>query len=303
MSVLITIGDPLGIGPEVIVKTLKKLEKEKRRKIVIVGSVFFLKKAGWDANLCEILPVEYDDISDKNTRAALISFKAVELACKFAQKGWVKAIVTAPISKKRWFYANIPYNGHTDYFRKKFNRELLMSFVRKKVIGSILTEHIALKDVSRYVKRGIIIRKAKMLFDFLKKLKFKNPKIGISCLNPHCGENGKYGNEEIKHIKPAVKYLNNDGFKIIGPMNPDDCIRKNMNGEIAGSLFFYHDQLIPLIKAIDFSKNDVVHITYGLDFIRTSPTHGSADDIAGKGLADETSMMAAVDMALKLSYD
>lgn len=302
MSILITIGDPLGIGPEIIIKTLKKLSSEKRKRLIIVGSPFFLKRAGWNSNLCDILPVEYE-ISDINKRAALISFKSVDVASKLAQKGWAKAVVTAPISKKRWFCLDIPYNGHTDYFRKKFKKDLLMCFVRKNIVTSLLTEHVAIKDVNKYVKKNVIIKKSKMLCDFLKKLNVKTPKIAISCLNPHCGENGNYGVEEIKHIKPAINYLNRKKFKVIGPLNPDDCIKKNIVGEVHGCLFLYHDQLIPLIKAVDFNKNDIVHVTYGLDFVRTSPTHGTADDIAGKNIADETSMKTAVDMAFKLSYD
>lgn len=302
MSVLVTIGDPLGIGPEIIVKALKKIDKEKRKKVIVIGSLSFLKRAGWDSNLCEVLPIEYHT-SNKEKNAALISFKSLELACKLAKKGWAKAIVTAPISKKRWFYFKIPYNGHTDYFRKIFKKELIMCFVRKNIVAGLLTEHMALKEIFRYVNKRNIVSKTKMLIDFLKRLKVKEPKVAMSCVNPHCGEDGYYGDEEVRYIMPAIKHLKSRGFNLVGPLNPDDCIKKNINNEVNGSLFFYHDQLIPLIKVMDFNKNDVVHVTHGLDFIRTSPAHGTAQDIAWKGLADETSMKASLELAFKLSYD
>ncbi len=125
-----------------------------------------------------------------------------------------------------------------------------------------------------------------------------NKKILITGINPHCGEGGIIGNEEEKVIKPVIKNLRKKGFFIEGPFNSDDILKKYLERKAGGALFIYHDQLIPLLKFLD-KKNNIVHLTWGLGFIRTSPTHGTAFDIAGKGLADETSMFEAIKEAFR----
>ncbi|MCX7641140.1 MAG: 4-hydroxythreonine-4-phosphate dehydrogenase PdxA [Elusimicrobiales bacterium] len=304
MSILITLGDPLGIGPEVTIKAIKRLSNSKRKKIILVGNEYIFRKAGWEGNLCPILNSGFTKNVDNLTKkdAAFESFKSLEVATKLISKGLSLGCVTAPISKNLWLSYGIPYNGHTDYFRKVFKKDFLMCFLRKNIISGIVTEHIPLKDVSKNINKNLIVFKVKLLYDFLKKLKIKFPSVAISCLNPHCGEEGKIGVEEIKYIKPAISYLKKLGFKVLGPFNPEDCIKKNINGEINASLFMYHDQLIPLIKSIDLKKNDIVHITWGLGFVRTSPAHGSAQDIAWKNIADYLSMYKAIEMTLRLLY-
>lgn len=299
MNIVITTGDPLGVGPQISVNAIKRLPYSRRKNIVLIGSEEFLKKAGWDYNLTPLIPVEFFD-KDIQKRAAFISFKSLNVATKLISKGLVSAIVTAPISKNLWLKYGINYNGHTDYFRKIFKRELLMCFVRKNIIAGLMTEHIPTKDVSKHIKKEKIVKKIKLLIDLTKRFKIKKPKLAISCLNPHCGENGRIGVEEIKEIIPAVKIIKKMGIDLIGPLNPDDCIKNNIENIVNASLFMYHDQLIPLIKAIDLTKNDIVHITWGLDFIRTSPTHGTAKDIAWKGKVDYLSMLCAINTAFNL---
>ncbi|MCX7905806.1 MAG: 4-hydroxythreonine-4-phosphate dehydrogenase PdxA [Elusimicrobiales bacterium] len=300
--ILITLGDPLGIGPEITIKAIKRLSLSNRKKIILIGNEYIFRKAGWYGDLCPIINSGFtksvNNLTEKD--AAFESFKSLEVATKLISKDLSLGCVTAPISKNLWLSYGIPYNGHTDYFRKVFKKDFLMCFVRKSIISGIVTEHIPLKDVSKNINKNTIIFKVRLLYDLLKKLKIKFPSIAISCLNPHCGEKGKIGTEEIKHIKPAIIYLKRLGFKILGPFNPEDCIKKNISGEINASLFMYHDQLIPLIKSIDLSKNDIVHITWGLGFIRTSPAHGCARDIAWKNVADSLSMYEAIKMAFKL---
>ena len=299
MNLAVTAGDPLGIGPEITVEAIRRVPSHKRKNIIIIGSEEFLKKAGWNYDLTPIIPVDFiDSVVEK--RAAFISFKSLEVCSKLIKRRILSGVVTAPVSKDLWLRYGIGYNGHTDYFRKVFGKDLLMCFMRKNIIGGLVTEHIALKDVSRCISKAEIVKKVKILVDFLKRFKKKKPRIAISSLNPHCGEGGMIGDEERKHIIPAVRSLRKMGIDAFGPLNPDDCIKKNLNNIFDASLFMYHDQLIPLIKALDLSKNDVVHITLGLDFIRTSPTHGSARDIAWKRKADHLSMLCAINTAYDL---
>lgn len=300
MIVLITQGDHIGIGPEVTVKALKAIQPDLRKNIIVVGSREVFLKVGWDSNLVSLFPVEITGISDPEKKSAVLSFKSLNTAVKLIKKGLADAVVTSPVSKKNWLNSGINFNGHTDYFRKLFKRDLLMAFKKEKIIAGLLCEHVPLKKVSDYVKKENIIKKTILLKSLLSRFKINNAKIGIASLNPHCGEEGSIGDEEIKEILPALKYLRSRKINITGIFNPDDIVRLTVDGKINGSLFMYHDQLIPLLKVMDLKNNTTVHITWGLDFPRTSPAHGTARDIAGKNKADPSSMIEAIKTAFKL---
>lgn len=305
MKVLITQGDPKGIGPEVIVKALKRLPLDKRRKIILIGDKKTFERFGWNSNLCPLIALSYlkphrkKEMSFKE--AGEISFKALELSIKLIGKNKKLALVTAPISKKSWNIAGIKYLGHTDYFRKRFKKELLMCFSKQNINTALITEHIPLKEVHKHIKKRNILSKSLIFLDMIKKEKRK-PKILFAGLNPHCGETGLLGKEEISELIPAINFLKKKGIKAKGPFNPEDIFSIYNKDKAAGAIFMYHDQLIPLIKTIN-KINDIVHITWGLGFIRTSPTHGTAFDISGRNIADETSMLNAIEKAISLSKD
>ncbi len=303
MIVLITQGDPRGIGPEIAVKAVKLLKPSLRKRVILVGVRDVFIKAGWSPLLSPLLPVELPHTSDKKRYAALSSFKSLEIAVKLIRNRLASAVVTAPISKEAWIYAGIKFNGHTDYFRKMFKQELLMSFKKGKIISGVVCEHVPIKKISKYIKKENLINKINLLESLILKLGVKEASIAVSGLNPHCGENGTIGREEINQIIPALKYLRVKKKKVYGPFNPDDCLRMNLYGKVGGCLFMYHDQIIPLLKVLSLNKNDIVHITWGLDFIRTSPTHGTAFDIAWKNMADPTSMLEAVKTAFNFFHD
>ncbi len=303
MIVLITQGDPRGIGPEIAVKAVKLLKPSLRKRIVLVGVRDVFIKAGWSPLLSPLLPVEVPYTSDKKKYAALSSFKSFEIAVKLVKNHLAGAVVTAPISKDAWIYSGIRFTSHTDYFRKLFKKDLLMSFKKGKIISALVCEHVAIKEISKYIKRENLINKINLLESLILKSGVKKASIAVSGLNPHCGENGLIGKEEIEEIIPALKYLKLKKKKVYGPFNPDDCLKMNLCDKVEGCLFMYHDQLIPLLKALSLNKNDIIHITWGLDFIRTSPTHGTAFDIAGKNIADPTSMFEAIKTAFNLSHD
>lgn len=298
MKILITSGDPKGIGPEVIIKAIKKLDHIKRKDIILIGELSSFKKAGWNSNTVKLIPLAFvDEKKMDDYTAGLISFKAIQLALKLIRSKKSNGIVTGPISKKNWDIAGIKYKGHTEYFRSIFKKDLLMCFSKRHINTALLTEHIPLKDVSKHITRDAIISKAMMFRDMIK-IKEKRINILFAGLNPHCGDGGVIGREEIKEIIPAINYLKKY-MEVSGPFNPSDIFKNYEKLNATGAFFFYHDQLLSLIKMID-KKNDVVHITWGLDFVRTSPAHGTAFDIAGKNIADETSMLKAIEMAFDL---
>ncbi|MBP7795914.1 MAG: 4-hydroxythreonine-4-phosphate dehydrogenase PdxA [Elusimicrobiales bacterium] len=302
MSILITQGDASGIGPEITVRALRRFSEKDRRKIVLVGSKAVFMENGWDSNLCSLIETSVSNFKlvkgKENVFSGRLSFKVFETAVKLAEKKKIDAIVTAPISKKAWALAGIKYVGHTDYLRDRFKKELLMCFKKGEINTALLTEHVALRDVSRFVKKNNIISKLK-LFKSMTDAFACNSQLMVAGLNPHCGDDGVIGKEEVKEIIPAIRATNKAGVDVIGPYNPDDLLKKYNNKKAGGGFFMYHDQLIPLLKFLN-NKNDIVHITWGLDFVRTSPAHGTAFDIAYKNTADETSMYEAIKIAMDM---
>ncbi|MEW6013448.1 MAG: 4-hydroxythreonine-4-phosphate dehydrogenase PdxA, partial [Elusimicrobiota bacterium] len=198
MKVLITQGDPKGIGPEIIIKALKILPADKRKKIILIGDQKTFERFGWNPNLCHLIAISYlrpyqkKEISFKE--AGEISFKSLELSVKLIEKNKNLALVTAPISKKSWNTAGIKYVGHTDYFRKKFKKELLMCFSKQDINTALVTEHIPLKEVHKHIEKRNIVSKSLIFLDMLKNEKRKE-KILFAGLNPHCGETGLIGKE------------------------------------------------------------------------------------------------------------
>ncbi len=302
--IAITLGDPLGIGPEITVKALKSKELRSSFIPIVIGEPESLKKAGWNSNLSHFINTADRKLNLKinkpNKVAGLISFKTVKTAVKLALTKKVDAIVTAPISKEAWKMAQIKYTGHTDFFRQDLKSQPLMAFISGNIRAALLTEHISLKDVSSNIDKKLIIEKTKLFNKALKTLGIKNPKICACSLNPHSGDNGLMGTEEIKIFTPAIKGLKQKGINIQGPYPTDSAWLKHINGNFDGILANYHDQALAPLKIIAKGHN-FAHWTYGLDFIRTSPAHGTAFDIAGRKKASHQSMLTAILFALKLT--
>lgn len=302
--IAITLGDPLGIGPEIIVKALKSKELRSAFIPIVIGEPESLKKAGWTSNLSHFINIAAPQKLNLKTKApnkiaGLISFKAVQTAVKLAKASRVDGIVTAPISKEAWQMAQIKYTGHTDFFRKNLKSQPLMTFVNGNIRAALLTEHISLKNVSSHIDKKLITQKAKLFNEALKTLGIKKPRICACSLNPHSGDNGLMGIEEIRTIVPAIKALKQSGINIHGPYPTDMAWLEHINGKFDGILTNYHDQALAPLKIIAKGHN-ATHWTYGLDFIRTSPAHGTAFDIAGKKKACHQSMLTAILFALTL---
>jgi len=234
---------------------------------------------------------------DKETGKASVLF--LERAVKDILSKKLDAIVTLPISKEYVMKAGFRYAGHTDYLADITKTEdYLMMLLCEKMKVALVTTHIPLKDVPENIKPEILESKIRLLNRELQsKFGIKKPKIAVLGLNPHAGDGGNIGREEIDIINPVVQKLKSEGIDLEGSLSADTAF--NRYREFDAYLAMYHDQgLIPL-KLLCFKK--AVNITLGIPFIRTSPDHGTGFDIAGKGIADPSSFIEAVKLALKLS--
>lgn len=298
----ITAGDPCGIGPEITVKALKALLPAERKRTLLIGEPVSLEKCGWRQSLVPLLPVSLPGFRPAkpghSAAAGEISFRAFSLAVRLALRGKVSAVVTGPVSKKSWLLAGLRWKGHTEYLRETLGAEPLMSFHKGPLHAALITEHVSIKNLPGQIRARKIAGKAAIFYSALRRLGARGEML-VSGLNPHCGEAGELGLEEEKEIRPAIRNLRREGLRVSGPYNPDSVWEISREKKAAGILFMYHDQLLSGMKNLGGTA-PVVHATWGLPFIRTSPAHGTAFDIAGKNTADPSSMLAAIKMALQL---
>jgi len=303
-SILITAGDPLGIGPEITVKALRSAAVRRACRIFVTGDTAALKRAGWTPALCPLLPADAPDLDFSRPRptaaAGAASLKAVLLAAKLIKSGFFDALVTAPISKEAWALAGAPAPAHTDLFRLLEKREPLMLFSRGQINAALVTEHVPLKELSAVLTRGLVKKKAFLFNSALKALGKKKPLITLCALNPHAGDGGVTGAEEIKTLQPALRELQKEGLRINGPSPSDAAWAAHLAGKSDGLLCLYHDQALAPLKTAP-GRGPAVHWTWGLSFPRTSPAHGTAFDIAWRGVADASGMREAVLFAARLA--
>jgi len=275
-AIAITLGDPTGIGPEIVKKSASDKSVLKICRPIVIGT---------STKFVQGFPTR------KSGKAA-ISF--LIKALKLIKNQKVEAIVTAPASKS----AFVKSGGHTEFFAKKTdskNVEMLMVAEDKKVL--LLTRHIPLKDVSKNISKEKIVKSISSVCRFIKEyFKIKKPKIIVCGLNPHCGDNGLVGAEEKKKIIPAIKILQKRGLDVTGPLNPEVAFL-DMKSDLI--VCMYHDQAMLPLKLLNPDK--IVNVTVGLPFIRTSPGHGTAYDIAGKNKANSKPMIEAIKLACRLT--
>lgn len=318
----ITMGCPVGIGPEIILKALNQ-KKDLIERCLIIGDINILnytkKLLNLDLKIVEVdspehiitnkvnvISVTRLDINqlklgkpDKITGKA--SYTYIKKAIEFALSKKICAIVTAPISKIGLKYASINFPGHTEILAHFSNtKKYAMMLAGKKLKVVLVTIHAPLKEVPKLISKEKIIDLLSLInLSFKIDMGIKEPKIAVCGLNPHAGENGMFGQEEIEIIEPAIKNAQKMGINAKGPFPPDTIFYRAVNGEFDVVLCQYHDQgLIPL-KLLHFK--DGVNVTLGLPFIRTSVDHGTAYDISGKNLADPTSLIEASYMAWNMA--
>lgn len=317
-KIAITIGDPSGIGPEVIIKALGLLDVD-FSQIVLVGSWHVFAQTSEQLgiglnNKIDIIdiPCDFSNIKcgTETTESGRLSYLALEKACELAKNNLINAIVTAPLSKNAINLAGYHYSGQTEILQKLLGtqerKKAEMLFVADDFRVLLLTRHISILDVPKAITVEKIIESAKIVVDSLKHdFKIESPKLAICGLNPHAGESGLIGCEEQDVIIPAIKELQRENINIQGPFPADTLFVKAAKPYVNKTkqpfdcyLACYHDQGLTPIKALAMDKT--VNTTIGLPVIRTSPAHGTAFDIAGKNLANPASMVEAIKLALRL---
>jgi len=279
----ITPGDPAGIGPEVVRLALDSGKLDPGFSYRIVGE----------------MP---HGLAGQPTRdTARMALEALEASAKLALSGEIAAIVTGPVHKHRMYDVGFPFPGQTEFFAHRSGTEnFAMLLTGGSLTVALVTAHVALREVPGLLSGSEIARVGRLLAEFLQLRKRRAPNIAVAGLNPHAGESGALGSEEIEVITPAVVRLNETfpGALFTGPVSPDTVFHRAANGEFDGVLCMYHDQgLIPLkLHAFDAGVN----VTIGLPFVRTSPDHGTAFEIAGRAVARPDSMIAAINLAAEL---
>jgi 4-hydroxythreonine-4-phosphate dehydrogenase len=294
----ITLGDCAGIGPEIVALALKSGRVPDSIEYVVLGRQPDCKPG---------------QPTPETARAAAA---ALEEAVTLARRGELNAIVTGPVHKARMYEIGFRFPGQTEFFAERCGVEnFAMCLIGGKLTVALVTAHIPLRKVARALKQSEIVRVGRLLQEFVSRRSFAKadradpaiqaPPIAVAGLNPHAGESGKLGLEEIEIIAPAVEELNSSlvtrhpSLLFIGPVSPDTVFHRAIEGEFDAVLCMYHDQgLIPL-KMHAFHSG--VNVTLGLPFPRTSPDHGTAFEIAGKGIARPDSMIAAINLAVELA--
>ncbi len=308
----ITLGDCAGIGPEIVDLALKSDRVPKSAGYKIVG--------------------KYPDCSlgQPTLETASAAAVALEEAITLARRGELDAIVTGPIHKARMYEVGFKFSGQTEFFAERCGvKNFAMCLTGGKLTVALVTTHIALSDVPNALKQTEIVRVGLLLADFLRCRSLNlaaagnltalsgqvsktdrpvtgGPCIAVAGLNPHAGESGRLGREEIEIIGPAIAELNesritNHESRLLfsGPFSPDTVFHRAVEGEFDAVLCMYHDQGVIPLKLHAFHRG--VNVTLGLPFPRTSPDHGTAFEIAGKGIARPDSMIAAINLAVELA--
>lgn len=274
-------GDPAGVGPELLAEVLKQAPDGIRLEIIGDPSP---RNPG------------YPDIEGSNQAIAWLEEAALR-----ANTGKLAAVVTGPVNKKHLHEAGFAFPGQTEFFAARAGVEnFAMLLTGGSLTVALVTAHVPLREVPGLLTTSEIVRVGGLLASFLRRRGIAAPRIAVAGLNPHAGENGDMGNEEELIIAPAIPLLTaaNPGVEFSGPWSPDTIFWRASQGEFDAVLCMYHDQgLIPL-KLLGF--HDGVNVTIGLPFIRTSPDHGTAYEIAGKGIARADSFLAAVRLAAEL---
>lgn len=304
-KIVITTGDPNGIGAEVTIKALNLMNLP-ARDIVIISNSKVLNTYGSLQNNYKMIEIDYPSKvipGEVSAKAGEFAFRALEKACELNPK----FIVTAPTSKEAMNLAGHHYKGQTEileHFLAHDGQKAEMLFVSKDFRVLLLTRHCALKDVSDLITKELLIEKTERLRSFFQnKLMIKKPNFALCALNPHAGEHGVIGTEEDEKILPAIEAVRKRGINITNPLPADTLFVKAVQSYLRGEkqmydcyIACYHDQGLIPIKAVASEKT--VNMTIGLDIIRTSPSHGTAFDIAGKNLANPESMIEAIKYCL-----
>jgi len=304
----ITMGDPCGIGPEVVAKALATLPSSIRTsaRFLIIGDDrvyrrYNPKRKGEGLVDLRNMPPQKLRLGRPSPESARASLEYLQYAIGLLKEKKISSLVTAPVSKEAVSSLGIPFCGHTEYLVRAFKvKRFGMMFVTDRLKMSLVTRHLPLRRVAQAIDSAKIDTTLSLTHETLQKFfEIPKPRIAVCGLNPHAGEGGRMGREEVTKIIPAIQKARRRGFKVFGPFAADTLFYPKIALGYDAIVAMYHDQgLIPM-KSLYFG--DVVNLTMGLPFVRTSPAHGTAFDIAGKDAADPQSMREAIKLAVRLA--
>jgi len=303
----ITLGDPAGIGPEVVAKALRSPAVRRLARFHIIGDArtihrYFPREA---------VNCSYENLAAPgafhagapNRASAAASLTFLTKAVALLRQKKIDALVTAPVCKESISHLGKKFHGHTEFLARAFGvKNFEMMFTSDSLKTVIITRHVPLTQVSRRLSPAKIYRTIVTVDKTLKRLfGIKKPHIAVCGLNPHAGEGGLIGREEITKIIPAIQKARRRGIRLSGPLAADTLFASPKAKQYDTVIAMYHDQGLIPVKTLYFRK--VTNLTLGLPFVRTSPAHGTAFDIAGKNKADASSMAEAIKLAARLSRD
>jgi 4-phospho-D-threonate 3-dehydrogenase / 4-phospho-D-erythronate 3-dehydrogenase len=320
--VVVPIGDPAGIGPEIAVKSLTKQEIYDVCRPVLVGDVKVVQRV---IDVCELnlninsmsnpkeeglyqlgtidlvavnnIDMDQFEFGKVNAMCGLAAFEYIKKTVELSDANLVDSIATTPINKESLKAAQVPFIGHTEIFGSLSNTaDPLTMFEIEKLRVFFLSRHVSLRKAIDMVKKERLIDYCIRSIEALERLGVQGT-LAIAGLNPHSGEHGLFGDEEMTEIEPAVKELREKGYDVIGPIPADSIFALGLDGRYAAILSLYHDQGHIATKTYDFHRT--ISITNGMPFLRTSVDHGTAFDIAGKNIANPISMIEAIRLAAK----
>ena len=319
----VTLGDPAGIGPETVQKAFSDISLYKVCRPLIVGnaqsfSLFRSRsklrvrpilnpaQAQYRFGTMDVLHVPYEGFRQIRLgvfgkASGTVSFLSVVKSIELAMAGLADGVVHAPISKAAWKQAGINYPGHTELIAEQCGAKKFAMAITSGPLRTVMaTRHVPVSQVAKFLRKEGILNCIELADEWMKRLKIKRPRIGVCALNPHAGEKGLIGRDEIRLIEPAIKASRGKVLAfVLGPIPADSAFKDHKAGLLDCLITMYHDQ--SLIPAKLYDSNRVVNLTLGLPFPRTSPGHGTAEDIAGKNRANPGPMKEAILMCAKLA--
>lgn len=293
MPIVITPGDPLGIGPEVTARALsERRERGEPVDAVVVGDAEAMRRAGFEG-----------EVVDPGDEPEPVEVRALRYAVDEIRAGRASALVTGPIHKERLAIRGFPHTGHTDFLGALFNAEPIMAFVGGRVRVVLVTVHVPVSRVPTLLTTERVLHTIRLAHAALRdQLGLPTPRMLVCGLNPHAGDGGVLGREDLDVVAPAVAAAQREGIDAVGPISSEAAFRSAVQGRGDMVVAMYHDQGLAPLKALGAAGLGAsVNWTVGLPIVRTSVDHGTAYDIAGKGLADASSMLAAIALAETLT--
>ncbi len=323
--IAVPMGDPAGIGPEIVLRAAMSEEVASKCCFIAVGDARILRRALsfpnmprveihviekpedgiYQAGVLNVIdlgnlsPDDYE-IGTVDARCGRAAYEYIERSIQMAMDGTADAVSTTPINKESLHAAAIPYIGHTEIFGALTGTpDPLTIFEVRNTMVFFLTRHVSLRKACDMITRERLVDYIRRSFAVMKQLGIQDGTMAVAGLNPHCGEHGLFGDEEVKEVFPAVEELQREGYPVVGPIGADSVFFQAFEGRYNSVMSLYHDQGHIAAKTVDFYRT--ISITAGMPVLRTSVDHGTAFDVAGKGLATSISMEEAILVAAKYS--